>query len=185
MAHYYLHWTDHEAYDTSLWYFKVKHTVWLNNILPNYCSGITPLEFLTRNNTDHWYLSMSHVWGCPIFVLDPKIKNDQKIPKWNRRSCLGHFLGFLEHHSSLTANSHHIKIGHISPQYQVVFDDLFETMYSTGENDPIVDAIWKNLFDHKHDWYVLEEYDKERELLYKPPPLHEVWITDHGWRQHK
>ena len=36
----------------------------------------------------------------------------------------------------------------------------------------------KNLFDHKRDWYFLEEYDKERNLVYKYHPLCEVWLTE-------
>jgi hypothetical protein len=38
--------------------------------------------------TDDRDLLRSHVWGCPTFVLDPKLQNDQKIPKWNKRSVL-------------------------------------------------------------------------------------------------
>ena len=66
----------------------------------------------------------------------------------------------------------HIDTGNIYPQYHVVFDNLFETVYSTGENDPIVDVICNKLFDRERDWYVLKEYDEESKIVYKPPPLH-------------
>ena len=72
--------------------------------LPNYCSGITPIELLSINKANHHNLSRSHVWGCPVFLLDPKLQNDPKIPKWDRRYRLGQFLGVLEHHSSLITN---------------------------------------------------------------------------------
>ena len=81
----------------SLWSFAVKHDVWLHNHLPNYRSGITILKLPTRNNADHIDLRIPHVWVCTVFVLYPKLKHDQKIPKWNRRSLLGQFLGFLEY----------------------------------------------------------------------------------------
>ena len=84
--------------------------------LPNYRSGITPLELLTSNKADHRDLSRSHVWGCPVFVLDPKLQNDQNIPKWYRHCCLGKLIGFSEHHYSLIGNVCHLKTGHISPQ---------------------------------------------------------------------
>ena len=128
-----LRWIDHGEDDISLWYFSVKHAVCLHNQLPNYRSGITSLEFLIRNKSDHLYLRRSHVWGCPILVLDPKMQNYQNIPKWNWRSILGQFLGFSEQHSSIIANVHNPKTGHISPQYHVFFDNLFETVYITGE----------------------------------------------------
>ena len=89
-----LHWTYHGSDDISLWNFAVKHAVWLHNILPNDLSGITPIYFLASNKYEHRNLSISHVWGCTVFVLDPKLKNEQKIPKWNRRSQLGQFLVF-------------------------------------------------------------------------------------------
>ena len=54
---------------------------------------------------------------------------------------------------------------------------MFENVYITGEHDPIVDAICNKLFDYKRNWYVLEEYDEYRKLVYKPTPLYEVWIT--------
>jgi hypothetical protein len=46
----------------------------------------------------------SHVWGCTVYVLEAKLQNDQKLPKWNRRACLGQFVGFSDEHSSLVAN---------------------------------------------------------------------------------
>ena len=74
--------------------------------------------------------------------MDPKLKNDQKIPKWNQHSILGKLLVFLEQQSSLIANILYLNTGNIFPQYHFVFDDLFETVYSTVENDPKVNAIF-------------------------------------------
>ena len=53
MVHTYLHWIYHGADEISLWSFAVKHAVWLNIFLPNYHSGITPLEFLISNKADY------------------------------------------------------------------------------------------------------------------------------------
>jgi len=177
MVHTSLHWTDHGADDIALWSFAVKHAAWLHNRLPNRVSGLTPLELLTNTKSDHRDLRRCHVWGCPAYVLDPKLQNDQKIPKWNRRSRLGQFLGFSSQHSSLVANIRHLKTGHVSPQYHVVFDDLFSTVFSLGENDAIIDAVCNELFDHNRDWYATEEYE-DGKLVYRPPPLHEVWLTE-------
>ena len=93
--------------------------------------------------------------------------------------------GFSEHHSLLFANICHLKTGHISPQYHVVFDNLFETVYITGKNDPIIVLICNNLFDHKRAWCVLKEYDEESKLIYKYPPLYDVWLTEPERQQRK
>ena len=103
MVHSYFHWTDHGADETPLWSFSIKQAVWLHNFLPNYCYGITPLELLTSNKTDHRNLIRSQVCRCPIYVLDPKLQNHQRVTKWNRRSCLGQLINFSEQNFLLIA----------------------------------------------------------------------------------
>ena len=84
MVHSSLYWKYHGLDDISIWSFLLKHSIWLNNSLPNYRSGTTPLELLTINKADHRSFRRSHIWGCLVFVLDPKLQNDQKILKWDR-----------------------------------------------------------------------------------------------------
>ncbi len=74
------------ADDISLWPFAVKHAVWLYNRVPNFESLLTPMELLTKQKADHRDIFRSHVWGCPSYVLKPKLQNGQKLPKWNRQS---------------------------------------------------------------------------------------------------
>eukprot|EP00804_Cyclotella_cryptica_P014513 CCRYP_004809-RB/>CCRYP_004809-RB protein AED:0.52 eAED:0.36 QI:0/0/0/1/0/0/2/0/183 len=109
-------------------------------------TGLTPLELLSKTKADHRDLLRSHVWGCPVFVLDPKLQDGKKIPKWNCRSRLGQFMGFSDGHSSLVANVCHLATGFVSPQYHVVFDDLLQTVFSSGDNDALVNSICNNLF---------------------------------------
>jgi hypothetical protein len=104
MVHVSLHWTEHGVDDLALWGFAVKHDAWIYNRVPSRSSGLTPLELLTKTKVDHEDFLRTHVWGCPVFVLDPKLQDGKKIPKWNRHSRLGHFLGFSNEHSSLVAN---------------------------------------------------------------------------------
>ena len=91
-------------------------------------------------------LVRSHVWGCPAYVLEPKLQKGQKLPKWNQRSRLGQFLGYSAEHSSLVANIRHLKTGYVSPQHHVVYDDLFQTVFSAGPNTELVDAMCEELF---------------------------------------
>ncbi len=95
IVHSSLHWTDQGLDDILLWPFAVQHAMWLYNRVPNRFSGLTPspLELLTKSKADHHDLLCSHVWGCPAIVLDPKLQNDQKLPKWNRCARVGQFLG--------------------------------------------------------------------------------------------
>jgi hypothetical protein len=60
----------------------------------------------------------------------------------------------------------------------VVFDDLFQTVFSSGGNDALVDTICKNLFDFNRDVYAEAEFDSSCKIVYWPPPLDEVWLDE-------
>ncbi len=72
-----LHWTDCGSDDLSLWSFAVKHSVWIYNCVPNAWSGLTPLELVTKEQSDFKDILHCHVWGCPVYVLEAKLQNDQ------------------------------------------------------------------------------------------------------------
>ena len=41
------------------------------------------LELFTGVALDSFaHLECSHVWGCPVYVLDPKLQDGKKLPKW-------------------------------------------------------------------------------------------------------
>ena len=84
------------------------------------------------------------------------MQDDQKLPKWNQ----------------------------ISTRYHLVFDYLFDTTVRTGNNDLVIDNICNDLFDSSHDWYAVEEFEPDGKLIYRPPPLADVWLDDRG-RQEK
>jgi hypothetical protein len=163
--------------------FAVKHTVWLYNCVPNRLSGLTPLELLTKSKADHRDLLRLHVWGCPALVLDPKLQN-QKLPKWNRHACVRQFWGYSDEHSSVV-NVLHSSTGHVSLQFHVVFDDLIETVICNGDNDAVMNSICNGSFIWNCKLYVEDEFDADDVLIYKPPPLHEVWLDETGHCQGK
>ena len=99
---------------------------------------------------------------------------------------VGHVRGsFSDEHSTLVATVRNLKIGYISPQYHIVFDDLFETKFHRGQNNPVIDQICNDLFDYIRDWYAEEEYDPEGQLIYRPPPLADVWLDEPVCRERK
>ncbi len=125
----------------------MKHLVWVHNCVPNARSGLTPLESITRERSDYKGLLCCHVWGYLVFVLEAKLQNDQKLPKWNQRAQMGQFVGFSDRHSSLVANVRHLSTNFISPQFHVVFDDIFKTVNRTGVAEPVVKATAKICFN--------------------------------------
>ena len=79
----------------------------------------------------------------------------------------------------------HLTTGHASPQYNVVFDDLFQTVFSSGENDAVVDTISNFLWDNNRELYVEEEFDEDGNLIYEPLPLDKVWLSEPERREKK
>ena len=128
-----------------LWPQAIDDAVWLFNRIPRTDSGLSPLEMWSRsaamNIADT--LGNCHVWGCPTFVLEPKLrKNGVKIPRWAPRSRQGVNLGFSRLHSSLVALVLNPTTKSITTQFHVVFDDAFSTVPHNGEIDP---TSWQSL----------------------------------------
>jgi hypothetical protein len=71
----------------------------------------------------------------------------------------------------------------ISPQFHVVFDDLFKTVNCTGVDEPVIQAICQGLFQHERKRYAGEELNKAGNIIYQPPTLHKVWLDEAGQRQ--
>ncbi len=85
----------------------------------------------------------------------------REIRLGNRRARLGKFVGFSDEHSSMVANVRHLTTGYISPQFHVVFDDLFETVNRTGVDDQVVESICNGLFQRNRELYAEDELDED------------------------
>jgi hypothetical protein len=72
----------------------MEHAVYLWNNLPRKDTFLAPIELFTGQSLpDYDHLHRSHVWGCPVYVLDPKLQDGHKLPKWQPRSRRGMFVG--------------------------------------------------------------------------------------------
>jgi hypothetical protein len=138
MQHSALHWPD--AFNEALWPYAMDYACWLWNNTPHKDSGVSPMELLSQTHLGCEQISRARVWGCPAYVLDPKLQDGKKIPKWRPRSRGGQFLGFSQEHSSTVALVLNFKTGSFSPQFHVVFDEKFETVYAAG--DTTISPVW-------------------------------------------
>ena len=66
----------------------------------------------------------------------------------------------------------------ISPQFHVVFDDLFKTVNCTGVDEPVVKAICQGLSQRKIELYADKELNEAGNIIYQQHPLHEVWLDE-------
>jgi hypothetical protein len=113
----------------------MNYAVWVYNRLPKRSlGGLSPNEFWSGSRSDHSDLKRTHVFGCPVYVLDPDLQDGKRIPKWSSRARKGMFVGFSSEHSSLCPLILNLETGYISPQYHVVFDDKFTSVVSLDKS---------------------------------------------------
>jgi hypothetical protein len=158
MLHVALRWPGYA--EQELWPMAMSHAVHLWNHTPKMGSGLAPIEVFTGSKSDHSYLLNAHPWGCPVYVLEPKLRDGHKLPKWEPRSKRGQYMGISPSHASSVHLVRNLQTGSITPQYHLVFDDFFETVFSEGEQEPTVwqDLVVFNSFANNFDD---EEYQPE------------------------
>ena len=67
-----------------LWPMAMDHASWMYNHLPRADTGLSPNDMWTKSQYEpvKQVLGRCHVWGCPAFVLEPKLqKSGINIPK--------------------------------------------------------------------------------------------------------
>jgi hypothetical protein len=117
-----LHWKN--GIDSSLWPMAVKYAAQVYNHIPK-LNGVCPTDFFSGSTVPRHRLLDLHVWGCPVYVLDPNLQQGQKLLRWQPRSRQGIFMGLSTQHASEVPLVLNCKTGSITTQFHVVFDDLF------------------------------------------------------------
>jgi hypothetical protein len=83
-----MHWKD--GVDASFWPMVVQYATHIYNNTPG-DNGVCPTDIFTGGTVPRHRLHDVHVWGSPVYVLDPKLKQGQKLPRWQPRSRRGIF----------------------------------------------------------------------------------------------
>ena len=148
-----LHYPQHKF--IGLWALAMDYAIWCYNKIPPGGHGPTPEELWSSIKSPRSGLPRAHVFGCPVYVLDPALQDGGKIPKWNSRARQGIFVGFSNSHSSTVPLVFNPSTQRISPQYHVIFDDAFTTvpaLTTVSERD----SIFAGLFDSSREKYIDE-----------------------------
>ena len=140
MIHFSMHWP--QAADTNLWPFAVNHAIYIWNQITDSKTHFSLIDLFTSllhfGNND---LQQLHVFSCPIYLLDAKLQDSKKVSKWTRCSRCGIYLGGSKIHSSTVHLILNLETGKVSPQYHIIFDNTFSTVYSDGKFDP---DVWES-----------------------------------------
>ena len=107
------------------------------------------LSGICLDKTELFNLKDEHVLFCPCFVLDSRIQDNNKIPKWDERVRVGMHVGKSVQHAGNVSLVINLSTGHVSSQFHVVFDDNFETVEDLERGS--VPKRWSWLCEHKRE----------------------------------
>jgi hypothetical protein len=134
LLHSILHWP--EQADLQLWPFAMLHAVYLWNHLPSRDNLLAPVELFSGTKFDNYnHLNRAHVWGAPVYVLDPSLQDGKKLPKWHPRTHRGMYVGVSWSHSTRVSMILNLKTGNMLTQFYVVHNDLFATVSSVDDKN--------------------------------------------------
>jgi hypothetical protein len=159
MLHLATHWPQ-QAH-SQFWPLAIDYSVWVFNRLPNVENGLTPDELWSSVQLSGNKLARTHIFSCPIYVLDAAIQDGRKIPTWNPRARLGLFLGFSERHYSQVPLVLNIETGKISLQYHVIFDDKFKIVHLLPDNKAL-EKQWTRILRREHECFLDVDLDNNR-----------------------
>lgn len=180
MIHASIHWPGRKFLD--MWPLAMQYTVWVHNRLPPNGYGVSPEELWSGVKCHESHLPRAHVFGCPVYVLDPKLQDGKQIPKWNSKVRQGVFVGFSPDHSTNVPLVYNPKTQHISPQFHVIFDDHFSTT-PTLTTEIKQNEIFQKLYSSSRECFVDAEdlalSDAEKNCKHEPLSslLDQQWLT--------
>jgi hypothetical protein len=149
-----------ETAEASLWPMAVNYAVHIHNHMPNRTSGLSPIDLFTRTRFPTHKCNDLQVWGCPTFVLDPRMQDGKKLPRWSPRSRRAQFVGLSKDHASTAPLVLNLDTGHISPQFHCVFDCWFTTVIGDPAAAPKDDdPIWEHLFTTNRYHHFFDDYE--------------------------
>jgi hypothetical protein len=173
MLHFAHHWPAKTNF--RFWPQAIDYALWVFNRLPNLTNGLSPNELWSSCGAPNEEFHQSHVFGCPVYVLDATLQDGHKLPKWAPWAHLGVFLGFSTLHSSQVPLVMNVDTGKISPQFHVIFDDKFETVLSMASDKSIGDQ-WKSIVHLKRECFEGVEFDENGNAI--TPPLTSIFQQD-------
>jgi len=156
ILHAIIHWPGQVPIE--LWPFAVEYATYVWNRVPKKDTGLAPIEIFYCGKQDHMVLANLWPWGCPVYVLEPKIYEGKKLPKWDPKAKRGQFLGMSKRHASTIGLICNLRTEAVSPQYHVVYDEHFTTVPTMVDLDELeVPPNWLELLTYSRDFVLQDE----------------------------
>ena len=91
----------------------------------------------TRYKPSHSDIQNDHPWGCPAYVLEPRLQDKKKLPEWMLISRRDQYSGDYPLHENTVVLARNLYTENISPEFNLVFDDYFDTFHAGEDQEPL------------------------------------------------
>ena len=122
----------------NLWPQALKHATNIYNALLQAGKPSSPLSLFSKTQVQP-NLKHFHLFGCPVYVLQAPLQNQNPFPKWGECSCISIFLCHSPHHAASVPLILSTQTGLVSPQFHCVFDNDFDTVKKEQHNT----SVWQ------------------------------------------
>jgi hypothetical protein len=122
-----------------MWTFALRHAVNFHNSYIRKDQEITPYEAFT-GQVSPWSINDFRVFGSPTYVLHKELQDGATLNKWKPQSWLGVYVGTSNCHASAIPLIYNPNTTHVSPQFHVVYDEMFYTVNPPNSDAAVNDA---------------------------------------------
>ena len=98
---------------------------------PNEKDGTTLIELYAYSKVDNVRPMDEKPWNYSVYVLDPKLQDCKRLPKWKSRTHRGQYFEKLQKFTSSTGLLRNLETRYIWSQFLVVYATRFKAV--TGE----------------------------------------------------
>jgi hypothetical protein len=82
-----------------------------------------------------------HPLFCPVYALDQGMQKGTSTHKWTKRTTQKVYVGHLHHYSKSVTMVQDPNMKLVSPQFNVMFDDNFDTVQAPNPNIKQADTM--------------------------------------------
>ena len=132
------------AIEVNLWPFAMRYRNEVFNSTPRKDKERSPLEIFSSSQVQP-KLKHFHTFGCPAYRVKQEIQAGNYHPKWEERAKPTVYLGTSPRHARSVALVLDLETAHVSPQFHLKFDDLFETVSPNRTNPAARISKWQSL----------------------------------------
>jgi hypothetical protein len=132
------------AIDVQLWPYALRHQNDVFNSTQKNRSQLSPLEIFS-NSQVRPKLKHFHPFGCPAYRVNNEIQAGNNHPKWLPRAKPVVYLGSSPRHARSVSLVLDLQTAHVSPQFHLKYDNLFETVSASRVNPQAQISKWQEM----------------------------------------